>query len=304
MQQRRRIGAYGVCRDAAGRVLLVRAAHDGSTSGRWNLPGGGIDHGEHPVDAVVREMREETGLDVEVVGLLDVVTDLDVLADLPAVRHYDRIIFDVVAVAGVLRDEENGTSDRARFVGLAEAAELPMMPFVAGLLGLPIPIARTSPDLSVTVAPPIGRSHQRFAVYGLATDAAGNVLLTRIADGFPGAGLWHLPGGGTDFGESAVTALERELREETDQVGQIGDLLDVSHRHQPDALGPEGVPIDWHGVRVVYRVLVGHATEPRVVEDHGGSTVAAAWFPPHKALGLPLTEIARDMITGYVTGRP
>ena len=48
---------------------------------------------------------------------------------------------------------------------------------------------------------------QRFGAYGYVTDPDGRVLLTLIADGYPGAGRWHLPGGGTDFGESPTDCL-------------------------------------------------------------------------------------------------
>jgi ADP-ribose pyrophosphatase YjhB (NUDIX family) len=44
----------------------------GKFKGYWVLPGGKVDLGEHPEQAVVREVREETGLDVEVQGLLGV----------------------------------------------------------------------------------------------------------------------------------------------------------------------------------------------------------------------------------------
>ena len=300
MQQRRRIGAYGFCRDRDGAVLLVRAAHGGSTSGRWSLPGGGVRHGEHPRDAVVREVLEETGLRVAVAGPREVVTDLVPMPDIAAVRHLDRIIFDVDAVGGSLRPERGGTSDTARWLTPAAAAQLPLMPFAATLLGLPAAGLDGAPDLGTTVAPAIGRSHQRFAAYGLATDAAGRVLLARIAPDYPGAGRWHLPGGGTDFGESAVAGLERELYEETGQVGQVDALLHVSHRRQQDVVGPEGVPIDWHGVRVVYRVTVATPAPVQVVEGESGSTVEAGWFEPAAAHALPLTEIAREMIDSYL----
>ena len=113
------------------------------------------------------------------------------------------------------------------------------------------------PDLAATVPPAIGRAHQRFAAYGLATDPAGRVLLTLIADGYPGAGRWHLPGGGTDYGEPAVAGLVRELIEETGQVGHGRRARCTSRTGaSPTRSGPEGVPIDWHGVRVVYRVRV------------------------------------------------
>lgn len=53
------------------RVLLSRRAHEPHV-GLWDLPGGFLESGEHPEAGVVREVREETGLDAQVVRLLDV----------------------------------------------------------------------------------------------------------------------------------------------------------------------------------------------------------------------------------------
>jgi ADP-ribose pyrophosphatase YjhB (NUDIX family) len=141
---------------------------------------------------------------------------------------------------------------------------------------------------------PAGTKHQRFAVYALATDPVDRILLARIAAGYPGAGLWHLPGGGTDWGEAAEPGLLRELAEETDQRGRITGVLGVSHRHSP-SLGPEGVWVDLHGVRVTYRVLVDEPRPARVMEA-GGSTERADWFAPAQAARLPATEPAQEAI--------
>jgi ADP-ribose pyrophosphatase YjhB (NUDIX family) len=54
-----------VVHDAAGRLLLIQRGHD-PHRGSWTLPGGRVEGGETPEQAIVREVREETGLDVRV----------------------------------------------------------------------------------------------------------------------------------------------------------------------------------------------------------------------------------------------
>lgn len=64
---RQRVGAYGVLtreHQGAGQLLLTRISPWDYGAGMWTLPGGGIDHGEHPDDGVRREFEEETSLRV------------------------------------------------------------------------------------------------------------------------------------------------------------------------------------------------------------------------------------------------
>jgi 8-oxo-dGTP diphosphatase len=288
MIQRRRIGAYGRCVDDHGRVLLVRASARSVRPGTWFLPGGGVEHGEHPADAVVREVAEETGLAVRVVRVRDVAAEL--VAKPPYLEHTDGVIYDVAVTGGVLRSEPDGSSDLARWVPLAEAATLPLSRFAAQALDLPLPDAPPAPaDPPRPIGPqPRPARGQRFAAYGLTTDPAGRLLLTQIADGYPGAGRWHLPGGGTDFAEQPADGLLREITEESGQQGRITGLLTVTHHHNRAALGPEGYPIDWHGVRALFQAEVAEPTAPRVLERHG-STAEAAWLTRAEAAVLPLT---------------
>ncbi|GIJ36132.1 NUDIX hydrolase [Micromonospora sediminimaris] len=293
MERVRRVGAYGVLRDAERQVLLVRGSSLADFPGVWSLPGGGLEHAEHPAHAVVREVAEETGLTVEVSGLRAVVADVVPYPELGVALHTDRMLFDVATIGGRLCAERDGSTDLARWLTLDEAAELPLLPFTAEALGLPV--VPLPPDALRRREPfpgPGTNRRQRFGAYGMVTGPDGRVLLTMIAEGYPGAGRWHLPGGGTDHGEQPVTALLRELVEESGQLGRVTGLIGVDNLHNPAALGPEGYPIDWHGIRVVYRVEVDLPTEPAVTELAGGSTARAAWFTPVELRNLPLTEIA------------
>jgi 8-oxo-dGTP diphosphatase len=307
VRQLRRIGAYGLCFDADGRVLLARGSHRSEFPGVWSLPGGGVEQGEHPNAAAVREFAEESGLVVELTGLREATADVYRLPGSDALEHTDRLIYDVAVRAGTLRPESDGTTDVVQWAGADELRHWPLIPFTARLLGAPASdrvelwdgagagdvaeppraVDGTAPARS---GPP--ERGQRFGAYGLVTDPSGRLLLTRIAPGYPGAGRWHLPGGGTDFGELPEPGLARELAEETGQHGRVTALLEVSHRHDPAARGPEGVPMDWHVVRVLFRVRVDLPTEPVVTEAAGGSTAAAGWFSVAEASSLALTEVA------------
>jgi 8-oxo-dGTP diphosphatase len=281
---RRRIDAYGILQDPDGRTLLVSAGPV------WRLPGGRVRHGEHPAITVVREAGEQADLVVIVTGVRDVVAD--VVGDAETGIHHDRLLFELAVRAGTPR------AQTTRWVDLEALADLPLAPFTAVALGVP-----AQPGLGAAIPSANDQAgRQRFAAYGLVTDAAGRILLTRISPGYPGAGRWHLPGGGTDFGESPTRAFLRELFEETGQVGRITSLLTVSHRRNPAAVGPEGRPIDWHSVRVLYRATVDEPTPPTVTELGGGSTAEAAWFAPSELDGLALTEVVGLALAGIREG--
>ena len=213
----------------------------------------------------------------------------------------ERLVFDVAVPLGpgaprVLRGG-------ARWFGPDDLAGLYLPAYAASPLGADAKTAEPDdPDDAWTVRRGMamdgsGPNHrvQRFSTYARVTDPAGRVLLARIATGYPSAGRWHLPGGGTDVGEAPAEALLREVTEETGQRGRVGRLLSVSHRHNPVARGWEGYPINWHTIRVVYEMAVEEPTEPRVTET-AGSTVEATWMRPAEIDRRALTDLASSVL--------
>lgn len=108
-----RVSAYAVITDEAGRILLPHWSEGGRAG--WTMPGGGIDPGEHPADAAVREVHEETGFHVELDGLLGVdsvvfpAAERGHTADRPAQAL--RIVYRAHVTGGTLRVEEDGSTD-------------------------------------------------------------------------------------------------------------------------------------------------------------------------------------------------
>ena len=108
--ERQRMAAYGVLRDDVDRLLLARASPALALRGRWFLPGGGVQHGEEPREALRREIEEESGLAVTVGPLLDVLSDVRTLPDGTSL-HTVRLIYRVASWEGTLRAEVDGTTD-------------------------------------------------------------------------------------------------------------------------------------------------------------------------------------------------
>ena len=119
-----RIAAYGVIvRDD--HILLAHWNEHGRSG--WSLPGGGIEGEEHPIDAAVREIREETGFESVVDRLLGVDTMIIAAAHRPTGRgplYALRVVYRAHTVGGSLQHEKHGSSDEARWFSLAEVPTL------------------------------------------------------------------------------------------------------------------------------------------------------------------------------------
>lgn len=129
MKRQQRVGAYAVCvRDE--QVLLARWT--GPEGPRWMLPGGGLDHGEDPREAAVREVEEETGYAVTLDELLTVHSIRVRFEDAPEPidHHGIRIVYAARVVGGQLRNEVGGSTDMAAWVPLPEIATLARLTLV------------------------------------------------------------------------------------------------------------------------------------------------------------------------------
>jgi 8-oxo-dGTP diphosphatase len=255
------VAAYAVI-VRAGEVLLSRLAPSISEDELWTLPGGGIEFGEHPDDAVVREVHEETGLDCRLgrplwIGSAHRVVDRE---SAPTDMHSVRIVYDAWVDADAPEPrvvEVDGSTVDARWLSVedVESGAVPTVPMVREALAHHWPAER-----------------QRVAAYALVRRDQ-EVLLTRNGTP-PRAGTWSLPGGGVDHGEAPMRAVAREVLEETGLVATVGELLGVHDEHFTGT-APHGREEDFHGVHLVFATEVTGG-EPRV-NDVDGTTDAVAW---------------------------
>jgi ADP-ribose pyrophosphatase YjhB (NUDIX family) len=81
------IAGEGAVIDADGRVLLIRRADNG----RWAMPGGALEVGETPAEGTVREVREETGVHCQAVGLIGIFDSR--LCGTPTRHHLYQLVF-------------------------------------------------------------------------------------------------------------------------------------------------------------------------------------------------------------------
>jgi len=132
-----RVAAYALCLDDANRMLLTRLTYPEVKAGHWTLPGGGIDFGEAPDEAVLRELTEETGLTGAVESLAGVESWVrrrpvpgGVADDFQAIQ----VIYRVSVTGGTLTNELDGSTDAAAWFTRDELAEIPIVELVeAGL---------------------------------------------------------------------------------------------------------------------------------------------------------------------------
>lgn len=142
-----RLAAYAVCIED-GRVLLVRSVSS------WTLPGGRVEHGEDPFDAVIREVAEETGCDAMVERLLGVDSRvIPAAAARAGVEHQNVGIFYRARITGgQLRPEPNGDIAESVWTPIPDVACLRR----SSLVDIGLALAQTVPATGHVAPVPVG----------------------------------------------------------------------------------------------------------------------------------------------------
>ncbi|UWX65423.1 NUDIX domain-containing protein [Deinococcus rubellus] len=289
------VGASSVVQDETGRVLLQRRGDDGL----WGLPGGGLEPGETFEEAARRELNEETGLD----------TPLAFWQALSGAHLYHRYPNgdQVYFVGGLCRGRLSAAS-LEHAVPDDDGETLALGWF--GLNGLPTISANVNKQtlsllraevglpplpLEPSPLPPVGEHMRELrALVGprplfapganvLLRDGEGRVLLVRQAHN----GLWALPGGSMELGETFEQVARRELKEEAgvrvDELRPLRLYIGPQYRFTY----PHGDVVDNVSQLFEAQFLGGE------LKLQAGEVTEAAWFapadlPPEHGLSGPL----------------
>ncbi|HEY5668259.1 MAG TPA: NUDIX hydrolase [Candidatus Saccharimonadales bacterium] len=123
-----RVSTKAIIKDEAGKILLLQ-----ESNGQWDLPGGGLDQGEKPHDAIAREVIEETGYAVTQVSEEPVAFWTVTRPGSPTIKWFAFVAYDVL-VTGDFKPAEN-TNDAAvawKFVSSGEAGSMTLHPNARG----------------------------------------------------------------------------------------------------------------------------------------------------------------------------
>lgn len=222
-------GASAVTRNPEGKYLLVKRTDTRSMHpGKWEFPGGGVENGETPEDAVLRELKEETGLDGEIVehGMPgEVSTEYGTLKIYPFLVESEGSI------------ELSREHSEYKWIELEELEEYDTVP------GL-------EKELEA-----VGVKTREVVVAVAFHEDRGFLVMKRSEDRKRFPGKWEFPAGGTEAEDKRAEVL-RELEEETCLKGKI---LKTGEPHTVESE---------YGTFHVNPFLVLVSNEPELSEEH------------------------------------
>lgn len=281
--------------DTAGRVLLQHRADFGTAW--WGLPGGLFELGEDPHTCLQREVFEETGLQIEPLRLVGVYSSPRYAITYPNGDQVQQITFTYQCriVGGTLRVDGVETVAQAFF----DLGALPPLPPWYSAMLVDAQTADRAPTFDPPAAAPVDSAFANpyptlmtlRRVIGpapvlwpganaLVLNAAGEVLLQQRGD----FGVWGLPAGALDTGETLARTAQRETYEETGLLVEPRALLNIYGGHR--VVYPNGDVL--HPIGAVFHCeVVGGA-----LRADGTESLAVRFFPPH-ALPATLSPLMR-----------
>jgi 8-oxo-dGTP pyrophosphatase MutT (NUDIX family) len=211
----RRVGGRLLLIDPDGRLLLIHERTDDGAATFWITPGGGLEPGETPQQAAVRETYEETGIEIALLPDAPVAHSRVRSWSGDGVTYEQTDHFFTVSVAAGLTFAPAGLTDVERELWLGYRWWTPTELRASDETFVPADVAELVQSIG-----PIPRTAGRV----LLLDDAGRVLLIEsYVDVGTSSTHWITPGGGAEPGESPADAAARELLEETGVRVELGD---------------------------------------------------------------------------------
>ena len=130
----------------------------------------------------------------------------------------------------------------------------------------------------------------RYGSYGILVKDSALLLIEKKSG--PYQGLWDLPGGAIEFGETPVQALERELLEET--ALKAGALKFLNIATATGSYAENGEPYQFHHVGVLYKVH--HWTEQKEQKPED----VCRWVPLQTLVEAELTPLAKYAVQNFL----
>ena len=216
-------------------VLLIRRDVE-PFRGKWTLVGGRVDVSDNNTEhTVIREVKEETGLDVEIKNLVGVLADPS--TDPPPDPRFFvvQVSYEVIVKSGDLKVNEEVSE--FKWVSLDKVLEHPLA-FNHGDI-IKTYLKKRSQDKLIPTKRrlftdyfdkeffyTVQNEYPRFAALGIILNKENKILLAKRAQK-PYVGFWDFPGGHIYIGETVEDCLKREIHEELGVESEMGKLFHV-----------------------------------------------------------------------------